>query len=106
MHVSSDHRCRLAVVVIVLLAMSHVLVQAQTPVRTEAGLRARAIQETATPVRPGVPGERPFWNGRAVQFLYAPAFDFKEVPDAKSYGSDAQDHARPATGSGRTGRLQ
>lgn len=51
----------------------------------EDALRARAIQETATPVRPGVPGRQPFWNGRAVQFLYAPAFDFPAVPGAKSY---------------------
>lgn len=54
-------------------------------VTTNPELRARALQETATPVRPGVPGERPFWNGQAVQFLYAPAFDFKEIPGAKSY---------------------
>jgi hypothetical protein len=52
---------------------------------TDPRLRARAIQETAIPVRPGVPGQHAFWNGRAVQFQYAPAFDFKEVPSAKSY---------------------
>jgi hypothetical protein len=48
-------------------------------------LQPRAIQETAIPVRPGIPGHQPFWNGRAVQFQYAPAFDCKEVPGAKSY---------------------
>jgi hypothetical protein len=48
-------------------------------------LRARAIQETSIPVRPGAFDQQPFWNGRAVQFQYAPAFDFKEVPGAKSY---------------------
>lgn len=48
-------------------------------------IRARAIEETATPVRPGVPGERAFWNANAVQFHYAPAFDFKEVAGANSY---------------------
>lgn len=51
----------------------------------DPGLRARAVHETVIPVRPGVPGEQPFWNGMAVQFQYAPAFDFKEVPGAKSY---------------------
>lgn len=56
---------------------------AQVP--TNAKLRARAIQETAIPVRPGVPGRQPFWNGKAVQFQYAPAFDFQEVAGAKSY---------------------
>lgn len=55
------------------------------PVATNPELRAQALQETTTPVRPGVPGEQPFWNGKAVQFLYAPAFDFQEVPGAKSY---------------------
>jgi len=54
-----------------------------TPV--DPGLRVRAIQETAVPIRPGVPGEAPFWNRMAVQFQFAPAFDFKEVPGAKSY---------------------
>ncbi|MFA7368045.1 MAG: hypothetical protein WC334_00225, partial [Kiritimatiellales bacterium] len=45
----------------------------------------RALQETTVPVRPGIPGEQPFWNGLAVQFMYAPAFDFKEIPGAVSY---------------------
>ncbi len=48
-------------------------------------LRRQALEETAVPVRPGVPGKEPFWNGKSVQFLYAPAFDFKEVPGAVSY---------------------
>jgi len=59
--------------------------RAADPVVTDPKLRARALRDTATPVRPGVPGEQPFWNGQAVQFLYAPAFDFKEIPGAKSY---------------------
>ncbi|MCX6895135.1 MAG: hypothetical protein NTZ16_06500 [Verrucomicrobia bacterium] len=54
-------------------------------VATDPKLRAQALHETATPVRPGVPGQQPFWNARAVQFQFAPAFDFKEVPGAKSY---------------------
>lgn len=36
-------------------------------------------------MRPGVPGLRPFWNGRASFFIYAPAFDFPEVQGAASY---------------------
>jgi|GEM_PF-256109 len=71
----------LGVVIIGLTATTGVA----APIQTDAKLRARAIQETATPVRPGVPGEQPFWNGKAVQFQFAPAFDFKEVPGAKSY---------------------
>ena len=61
-------------------------------------LLARALQETAVPVRPGIPGKQPFWNERAVQFLYAPAFDFKEIPGAKSYRFTVA----PATGDALT----
>jgi maltose/maltodextrin transport system substrate-binding protein len=45
----------------------------------------QAIKESALTVRPGSPGEQPFWNEKAVQFMYAPAFDFKEIPGAVSY---------------------
>ncbi len=41
----------------------------------------QALSESATPVRAGAP----FWNQEAVQFQFAPAFDFKEVEGAKSY---------------------
>lgn len=41
--------------------------------------------ESLIPVRPGDPGKVPFWNYRAVQFLYPPAFDVAPVPEAKSY---------------------
>lgn len=54
-------------------------------VATDPKLRAQALQETAIPVRPGVPDQQPFWNAMAVQFQYAPAFNFKEVPGANSY---------------------
>jgi len=48
-------------------------------------LHARAIEESLVPVRPGVPGQTPFWNRYAMQFIHAPAFDFKELPGARSY---------------------
>ncbi|HAT72200.1 MAG TPA: hypothetical protein DCS63_05230 [Elusimicrobia bacterium] len=50
-------------------------------------LSGRAGTEgTEQPVRPGIPGERPFWNTySAWGFMYAPAFDFKEVAGATSY---------------------
>jgi maltose/maltodextrin transport system substrate-binding protein len=47
-----------------------------------------AWEESATPVRPGVPGEVPFWNMHAKRFIFAPAFDFKEVANAKKYRFD------------------
>src|SRR5262249_51541605 len=37
------------------------------------------------PIRPGVPGKSPFWNGQARQFIWAPAFDFQPVEHAKTY---------------------
>ena len=44
-----------------------------------------ALEESAIPVRPGIPGERPFWNTYAKRFIYAPAFDFKAIEKAQKY---------------------
>jgi hypothetical protein len=44
-----------------------------------------ALEESALPVRPGIPGERPFWNNYARRFIYAPAFDFNVVEKATKY---------------------
>lgn len=44
-----------------------------------------ALEESAIPIRPGIPGERPFWNTYAKRFIYAPAFDFKTVENAQKY---------------------
>lgn len=44
-----------------------------------------ALQESTLPIRPGQPGEAPFWNVAAKRFIYAPAFDFKVVPNAVKY---------------------
>lgn len=49
------------------------------------GLAGKAMEETLIPVRPGVHGQKPFWNQYAMRFIHAPAFDFKEVRDAVSY---------------------
>jgi maltose/maltodextrin transport system substrate-binding protein len=61
-----------------------------------------AFSQTVTPVRPGVPGKLPFWNGYARRFIYAPAFDFQTVPGAKAYrfevwSGEQRDHFRAAT---------
>lgn len=48
-------------------------------------LNAQALEEALQPVRPGRPGQTPFWNGGATFFIYAPAFDFAEIKDAKRY---------------------
>ena len=48
-------------------------------------LNKQAIKEYQTPIRPGYEGRNPFWNGYAKKFMYAPAFDFQEVPNAAQY---------------------
>ena len=50
-----------------------------------AHLQRLIAEETAQPVRPGKPGEQPFWNRFSKGFMYAPAFGFKEVRGASSY---------------------
>lgn len=48
-------------------------------------LNRQARQDYLVPVRPGYEGVNPFWNEFAVKFIYAPAFDFKEVDGATTY---------------------
>lgn len=42
-------------------------------------------KRSAEPLRPGKPGEAPFWNGFAPRFVFAPAFDYKPVAGATKY---------------------
>lgn len=56
-----------------------------SPLPADAALAAQALAETGIPVRAGLPGASPFWNGEAVQFLYAPAFAFPSVTGATAY---------------------
>lgn len=58
------------------------------PSREQKNFGAIALQESAVPVRPGIPGQRPFWNGYSKRFIYAPAFDFKEIENAIIYQFD------------------
>jgi len=51
-------------------------------------LAAGALAQTDAPlepVRPGIPGSRPFWNAHARRFIYPPAFEAAEVPGAGAY---------------------
>lgn len=50
--------------------------------------------ETRVPIRPGEPGVRPFWNGHAKRFVYAPAFDFPATAGAVSYRFKASSGGR------------
>jgi len=44
-----------------------------------------AQPEYLNAVRPGLPGESPFWNVNSFRFMYAPAFDFKPLESALEY---------------------
>ena len=46
---------------------------------------SQSLRESTVPVRPGIPGERPFWNQSCFRFIYAPAFDFKTIEGAQRY---------------------
>ena len=48
-------------------------------------LNAKALKEYSKPVHPGRSGSVPFWNGFSYRFIYAPAFEFEEVPGAVKY---------------------
>lgn len=50
-------------------------------VRVDPALHRRALEESAVPVREGAP----VWNRNAVQFQFAPSFDFKPVAGAQHY---------------------
>ena len=48
-------------------------------------LNEQAIAEYNIPIRPGYEGRNPYWNKFSNKFMYAPAFDFKEVEGAVAY---------------------
>ncbi|NPA36418.1 MAG: hypothetical protein GXO47_06180 [Chlorobi bacterium] len=48
-------------------------------------LNQQALEGTMIPVRPGKPGEVPFWNIHAKRFINVPSFDFKEIPGSVKY---------------------
>jgi hypothetical protein len=61
-------------------------------------IRKDAIAESLIPIRPGIPGEKPFWNNYSKQFINVPSFDFKNVDGAVKYkftliASDKQEYS-------------
>ena len=58
---------------------------ASCPAPTAADLAAAAAAEMRRVVRPGGVEGRPFWNANCSYFMYPPAFDFKDVPNAATY---------------------
>ena len=49
-----------------------------------------SVKDTLMPIRPGGNG-KPFWNKYAIQFIYAPAFEFAKVDGAAEYLFEAKD---------------
>jgi len=60
-------------------------------------MQQQAMGESLIPVRPGIPGEQDFWNAFAMRFIYAPAFEFKEIRNAVSYRFNALSFADKKT---------
>jgi maltose/maltodextrin transport system substrate-binding protein len=48
-------------------------------------MNTAAREQAKMPIRAGVPGFRPFWNGYAKAFIHPPAFAFKEINGARAY---------------------
>jgi maltose/maltodextrin transport system substrate-binding protein len=46
---------------------------------------AAVAEDLSNPIRPGEPGKAPFWNNSARRFIWAPAFEFAEIPGAREY---------------------
>lgn len=47
--------------------------------------RRIALEESLTPIHPGIPGKSPFWNSFSKRFIYAPAFEFEAIPGCQKY---------------------
>ena len=50
-----------------------------------AKLNSQAADEYLVPVRPGYEGKNDYWNAFSPKFIYAPAFDIKDVEGAVKY---------------------
>ena len=70
---------------IFLIIIPYTLYSQEVKLPESAVLHAQAVEESLIPIRPGIPGESPFWNEHARRFIYAPAFNFNPVKNAKSY---------------------
>ena len=56
-------------------------------------MHSKAVAESLVPIRPGSPGQAPFWNVNATRFIHAPALDFQPVEGASSYRLIARSEA-------------
>ena len=67
-------------------------------VRDYYALMAENFEDLHHEVRPGGLNGSPFWNERALLFIYPPSFEFKRVPGAASYRFTAFDDIHAAHG--------
>lgn len=74
-----------AVVAAAALLLPALSVTAQFPKLNYGKLNKLAAREYLRPIRPGYEGRNPYWNAYATRFLYAPAFDFREIAEAREY---------------------
>ena len=59
--------------------------QCKPPGPAEIDYYQQSIDESLIPIRPGIPGESPFWNKYAIRFINVPSFDFKPIEGAAQY---------------------
>ena len=68
-----------------LFIISGSLNQCNRPGPDEVDYHHQSLGESLIPVRPGIPGESPFWNKYAIRFINVPSFDFKPIEGAAHY---------------------
>src|SRR5690606_32943907 len=92
-------RMRHALIKLLLVGITCATVSCGTTGRTgeQQSYEAIALTQSAIPIRPGLPGERTFWNGFANRFLYAAAFDFGKTDGAAKYRFELVSHSDSST---------
>ena len=58
---------------------------------SKADMIRSAVADSLIPVRPGGVNGQAFWNTYALSFIYAPVFDFAEIPGAAGYSFSTVD---------------
>ena len=79
----NSKNCLLILTAIFIISGS--LNQCKTPGSNEVDYHHQSLDESLIPIRPGIPGESPFWNKYAIRFINVPAFDFKPIEGAAHY---------------------
>ena len=69
---------------VLIIALLGAMISCMPEKSRDQQLAEKAAEEYLLPVHPGS-AERPFWNGFAKKFIYAPSFDFQTVEGAEDY---------------------